>query len=142
MHLMHLPCVLTRETSSLLPVPSVGPEFSCNLCRLPVGPESIPYAGTLLLHPELGSNHLLYPDLKSPLFSIFQPPDAFNWPAPSGSCQDYHTHPLVSWCALCASPYASPVPPNLLWCLLHQQKKYLAFCLSPLTLCAGRSRRL
>ena len=25
---------------------------------------------------------------------------------------------------------------------LHQQKKYLAFCLSPLTLCAGRSRRL
>jgi len=25
---------------------------------------------------------------------------------------------------------------------IHQQKKYLAFCLSPLTLCAGGSRRL
>jgi len=109
---MHLPCFLTRETSSLLPVPSVGPEFSCNLCRLPVGPESIPYTGRLLLHLELRSNHPLYPDLKSPLFSIFQPPDAFNWPAPSGSCQDYHTPtPSLLVCTL-RQPLRQPCAPQ------------------------------
>ena len=69
----------------------VGPEFSFNVCTLPVGPESVPHAGTPLLPPELRSNHPLHADLTSPLFSISQCRDAFNSPGPSGSRQDYHT---------------------------------------------------
>jgi len=84
-------CVLTPATSSLRPVRPVRPEFSSSVRTLPVRRESVPYAHKPLLCPELRSNTPVHPDLTSPLFSISQPPDTLNSPAPSGSCQDHHT---------------------------------------------------
>ena len=91
MHLMRPHCVLTPATLSLSPVRPVRPEFSSSVRTLPEGPESVANARTPLLGPELRSNTPLHPHLTSPLFSISQPPDAFNSTAPSGSHQDYHT---------------------------------------------------
>jgi len=71
--------------------PSLRPEFSSSVRTLPVRPESVPNASTPLLRSELRSNTPLHPDMTSPLFSISQHPDAFNSPATSRSCQDYHT---------------------------------------------------
>jgi len=79
------------DAPTLCPVRPVRPEFSSSVRTLPVRPESVPNTRTPLLRPELLSNTPLHPDLTSPLFSISQPPDAFNSPAPSGSRQDYHT---------------------------------------------------